>query len=457
MMRAVRIQSGSRWLSIVTDAMAPGDAQGVGEHLRGMLREPHRGVLVVHEPQRLAAHPIARGHGPPQYLDVEGEAADLERLEERARDARLVALVSALGVGEAEADQMMDHPGERRTRELPHRRHVRGAFRFGQQAVADHDVRVRLEPGEGGRNRIEAEREVGVGEQDRFAARAQHARRDRAALALILPERDQRRSGRKLGGRGDLLLPAAVIDDEQLRRAPEPVAQEPRRLLRRLHRPRALVVGGDHHRERQRDGGDSFCARSARLSTLYIGVSGSSGRSVSPSGRLKLASSSPTNARSAARSGGAAGSRATTKAHPTSPNTGSGTPTTAAFATPGCAASRSSTSLGYTLNPPRMYISLCRPRKRRYPAGSRIPTSPVCIHPSASMRAAVCSGSRQYPRIVAAERTTTSPTSPGGSARPASSTMRSSTPGVALPTVVARTSGGSPSSDAVAIPTSVDE
>ncbi len=47
-------------------------------------------------------------------------------------------------------------------------------------------------------------------------------------------------------------------------------------------------------------------AASARLSTLNIGVTGSSARSVSPSGRLKLASSAPTNARSSASVGGSA-------------------------------------------------------------------------------------------------------------------------------------------------------
>ena len=43
------------------------------------------------------------------------------------------------------------------------------------------------------------------------------------------------------------------------------------------------------------------------MSTLNIGVSGSSGTTVTPSGRLKLASSVPTNARSSASVGGAAG------------------------------------------------------------------------------------------------------------------------------------------------------
>lgn len=50
---------------------------------------------------------------------------------------------------------------------------------------------------------------------------------------------------------------------------------------------------------------------SARLSTLYIGVSGNLGSTVRPSGRFKLASSAPTKARSSASVGGAARSRGT--------------------------------------------------------------------------------------------------------------------------------------------------
>src|SRR5438093_1940716 len=49
-----------------------------------------------------------------------------------------------------------------------------------------------------------------------------------------------------------------------------------------------------------------------------MGVSGSAASTVSPSGRLKLASSAPTKARSSASVGGSEGSRGTTKAQPTS-------------------------------------------------------------------------------------------------------------------------------------------
>ena len=56
-------------------------------------------------------------------------------------------------------------------------------------------------------------------------------------------------------------------------------------------------------------GGRQPIARSARVSTLNMGVSGSSGSTVSPSGHLKLASSAPTNARRIRGSGEGVGTR----------------------------------------------------------------------------------------------------------------------------------------------------
>src|SRR5262249_41554404 len=88
----------------------------------------------------------------------------------------------------------------------------------------------------------------------------------------------------------------------------------------------------------------SRSARTACLPTLKFGVAGRSGTTVSPSGRLKLASSAPTNARSSASVGGSRASRGTTNAQPISPNTGSGTPTTATRAIFGWRASSASTS-----------------------------------------------------------------------------------------------------------------
>jgi hypothetical protein len=49
-----------------------------------------------------------------------------------------------------------------------------------------------------------------------------------------------------------------------------------------------------------------------------------------------------------------------TYARPTSPRRSSGTPTTAAAVTPGSRAMTCSTSAGYTLKPPLMYMSVNR-------------------------------------------------------------------------------------------------
>src|SRR5262249_45696726 len=143
---------------------------------------------------------------------------------------------------------------------------------------------------------------------------------------------------------------APVVDDDELGALAPAGAQELHRRDRRAQAPIALVVGRDDERERERGirhkarGAGSITrpvgaptgqpwgmrSRRARLSTLNMGVRGSSPRSVRRSGRLKLASSTPTKARSSASVGGSSASRGTTKAQPTSPKTGSGTPSTAA-------------------------------------------------------------------------------------------------------------------------------
>jgi len=71
----------------------------------------------------------------------------------------------------------------------------------------------------------------------------------------------------------------------------------------------------------------------------------------------------------------------------------SGTPTTATCATFSFRRNRFSISAGYALNPPTMNMSFVRSVIRTYPRSSITPTSPVCSHPSASMVAAVSSGS----------------------------------------------------------------
>jgi hypothetical protein len=49
----------------------------------------------------------------------------------------------------------------------------------------------------------------------------------------------------------------------------------------------------------------------------------------------------------------------------------------------GCVSSASSTSRGYTFDPPEMYMSDCRPVMNRKPRASRCPRSPVWNQPPA--------------------------------------------------------------------------
>ena len=80
--------------------------------------------------------------------------------------------------------------------------------------------------------------------------------------------------------------------------------------------------------------------------------------------------------------------------------------------------------------------------------------------PAGVKAAAVASGSRQYPAMVAAERRHTSPTSPGAtgaaSGSPAVTTV-SSTPAWGRPTVSSASSGGSSKAVPRPTPASVHE
>src|SRR5262245_62417876 len=67
---------------IGTAPRSPSDAQHVGEHPRRVMRETDRGVLVVHQPERLLADPVARLACPHQDLRLEGEARHLQLPEE---------------------------------------------------------------------------------------------------------------------------------------------------------------------------------------------------------------------------------------------------------------------------------------------------------------------------------------------------------------------------------------
>jgi len=81
-----------------------------------------------------------------------------------------------------------------------------------------------------------------------------------------------------------------------------------------------------------------------------------------------------------------------TNAAPTSPSRGSGTPTTCAVATAGCASSTSSTSAGATFSPPTRKVSLTRPTMRSRPSAVRTPMSPVRNQPPGVSALAVASG-----------------------------------------------------------------
>ena len=67
----------------------------------------------------------------------------------------------------------------------------------------------------------------------------------------------------------------------------------------------------------------------------------------------------------------------TTNATGVSPHRSDGTPTTATSCTDGCVRSTASRSLGYTLKPPEMIMSLRRSSSTRKPSSSKRPRSPV--------------------------------------------------------------------------------
>src|SRR2546425_2930669 len=172
--------------AIAAASRAPGDAQRVEEHPRRVPREADRRLLVVDEPERLAADPTARLLRAQQDLGLEGEGGDVEASEEPLRHRRPVPLVAALRVREVEAGEALHHPRVDDARELADGRHLGGAHRVRVEAVTDHDVGAVPEPGERGRERVEGEREVGIGEDDELAAGARHAALDRPALAEVL-------------------------------------------------------------------------------------------------------------------------------------------------------------------------------------------------------------------------------------------------------------------------------
>src|SRR5947209_9826654 len=108
----------------------------------------------------------------------------------------------------------------------------------------------------------------------------------------------------------------------------------------------------------------------------------------------------------------------TTYAVTSSPHLSLGTPATATSCTAGCASSTSSTSRGYTLNPPVMISSLIRPRIASVPSAPISPTSPVRKKPSGVNASAVASGLRQYPLNTWPPLSSTSSSSPSLTSTP---------------------------------------
>ena len=91
---------------------------------------------------------------------------------------------------------------------------------------------------------------------------------------------------------------------------------------------------------------------------------------------------------------------------------------------------------GGTLKPPQIYMSLSRSVILRLPRSSMVPMSPVCRKPSASMVAAVASGSSRQPTITMSPRASTSPCSDNAISMPANARPQ------VLATVTASSSAG---------------
>src|SRR2546422_9332917 len=63
--------------AIAAASRAPGDAQRVEEHPRRVPREADRCLLVVDEPERVAAHPTARLLSPQPAVGLQGKRRDV--------------------------------------------------------------------------------------------------------------------------------------------------------------------------------------------------------------------------------------------------------------------------------------------------------------------------------------------------------------------------------------------
>ena len=151
--------------------------------------------------------------------------------------------------------------------------------------------------------------------------------------------------------------------------------------------------------------------------------------------------------------GAPAPGRRVSTAQTRSPRSASGRPSTATSATAGCWISSVSSSSGAIFSPLRMIRSLVLPVTSTCPSGRRWPRSPVRNQPSAVNACASSDGS-VYPWQTAAPRTWISPSAPVGSTT-ASSTIRTSLPGIGLPSEFASCSSVSSGEATQIIGTSV--
>ncbi len=146
------------------------------------------------------------------------------------------------------------------------------------------------------------------------------------------------------------------------------------------------------------------------------------------------------------------------KAQTRSPRRSSGSPTTTACATPGCAVRCASTSAASMFSPPRMITSLSRPVMRSRPSRSMTPRSPVRNQsPSSSLTVAstVRSGS-VYPQNSSGPLTCTSPATSAPVSPPAGSTVRTRVSPMGRPSVCERVIVSSLPSAVVTVGASVD-
>src|SRR5439155_268591 len=144
--------------------------------------------------------------------------------------------------------------------------------------------------------------------------------------------------------------------------------------------PHRIPVDGGHHRLAEALGRGERVA--PRLKILPEAVLGISRTNTTRRGRLNDARSAAPRQKASSASKLRPGALGTTNATTRAPHRSSGSPTTATSRTPGCRASTSSISTGWTFSPPLMIMSSTRPATYSSPSASSQPMSPVKYQPS---------------------------------------------------------------------------